>query len=324
MKRILALAVGEPMDVLIPPMTDLDKAGVRPYIGGLIDGLAGRGRQLGKDFDIEYRHRWYTDLKSGKAFEAKDQKCDLIYAMSTTVVREAVPFARAIAPVVPIVFPNVSDYGAEDFVKQGSATGFSARRSQTADEGFERFLATIPTLKEVFVLHKKEYDPSDLALALVTATQEKLHKNLKLTVLEIDKHEDIERQFSKLPRRNVQTTAAAGVLVLPVDLFFGAAPTIIELAHGRGLPTFFPVTDWVKPTLPSAFGGYGVPQRKCGERTAEHVDRILWQGQGLVGKLPPVTDATEDDFEWVVSNAAAAGKALNIPLADLGRYPRVI
>jgi ABC-type uncharacterized transport system substrate-binding protein len=170
MKRILALAVGAPMDVLITPVTDLDKAGVRPYIGGLIEGLASRGRQLGKDFDIEYRHRWYTDLKSGKAFEARDRKHDLIYAMSTTVVREAVPFAKAMAPAAPIVFPNVSDYGAEAFVKQGSATGFSARRSQTADECFERFMATIPTLKEVIVLHKKDYDPSDLALSLVIRT----------------------------------------------------------------------------------------------------------------------------------------------------------
>lgn len=323
MKRILAMAVGKPMDVLIPPVVDLEKAGVRPYIGGLIDGLAHRGRVLGTDYDIEYRHRWYDDLESRKAFEVKTKNFDLIYAMSTTVVRMAAPAAKAFKPVVPIVFPNVSDYGAEYLVNEGIATGFSARRSQTADECFERLLATIPTLKEVIVLHKKEYDPSDLALDLVQTAQEKMHKNLKLTILEIDQHEEIKEKFSNLPQRDLETPADRAILVLPVDLFFGAAPEIIDLAHKINIPTFFPVTDWVKASLPSALGGYGVPQRKCGERTAEHVDQILWY-EKAVGNLPPVMDATEDDFEWVVSSAAAGIKALNIPLSNIGRYPRVI
>jgi ABC-type uncharacterized transport system substrate-binding protein len=320
MKRILALAVGAPMDVLIPPLEDLEKAGVRPYIRGLIDGLAHRKRVRGRDYDIEYRHRWYDDLKSRKAFEVKDKKFDLIYAMSTTVVRMAAPVAKASKPAVPIVFPNVSDYGAEDLVKDGIATGFSARRSQTADECFEHLLATIPTLKQVIVLHKKDYDPSDLALSLVQNAQEKMHKNVKLTTLEINTHEEIKEKFSKLPQ---QAPAETAMLVLPVDLFFGAAPMIIDLAHKINIPTFFPVTDWVKTDTPSAFGGYGVPQRKCGERTAEHVDQILWH-EKAVGHLPPVMDATEDDFEWVVSKAAAGIKALNIPLTNIGRYPRLI
>jgi hypothetical protein len=111
------------------------------------------------------------------------------------------------------------------------------------------------------------------------------------------------------------------MLVLPVDVFFGSAPTIIDLAQGRNLPVFFPVTDWVAPRLPSALGGYGIPQEKCGFRAAGLVAQILWGGKGL-GNLPPPIDGADTDFEWVVSRAAA--EASNVPLDEIGAHPRII
>jgi ABC-type uncharacterized transport system substrate-binding protein len=308
MKRILAVAVGPEKDVPIRAKSDLD--GVRPYIEGLIEGLGRLGRQLGTDFVIDYSQCWNEHVESGDAFKAKEKNHDLIYAMSTTVVRAA----RAHTTEIPIVFSNVSDHGAERFVKKGNATGVSARRSQTAGECFERFLATVPTLKEVCVLHKVGYDPSDRALKLVKASQKKRYKDVKIRTLEVKSHQDIKRQLSALPKRNLKKPAEMGIFVLPVDLFFGTAPMIIDLAQRKNHPTFFTVTDWVKPELPSALGGYGVPQHKCGELTAGHVNQILWEGK-IAGNLS-VMDAKDDAFEWVVSSAAA--KALNI------KVPRVI
>lgn len=308
MKRILALAVGPEKDVLIRSKSDL--VGVRPYIAGLIDGLASLNRHLGTDYDIDYRERLYEHLESGSAFKAKEKNHDLIYAMSTTVVRAA----RNITTEIPIVFSNVSDHGAERFVKKGNATGVSARRSQTADECFERFLATVPTLTEVHVMHKGGYDPSDAALKLVMAAQKKRHKNVKIKILEASSQQDIKKKLSALPKRDLKKPAQVGILVLPVDLFFGEALLIIDLAHRKNLPTFFTVTDWVKPKLPSALGGYGVPQYKCGELTAGHVDQILWHDV-IPGTLK-VMDAPDRAFEWAVSSEAA--KTLNI------KVPRVI
>jgi ABC-type uncharacterized transport system substrate-binding protein len=324
MKRILALAVGDKMDVSVEEK-HLDK--VRPYIVGLVEGLAALGRRLGRDFAIDYSQRLHPEFISGQAFKEKEKGHDLIYAMSTTVMQAAgnhvtgrphVPGTRT--PDIPIVFANVSDPGAEKYVQRGLATGFSARRSQTADHGFECLLATIPTLKEVLVLHKKDYDPSDLGLDLVKVCQVTRHKNVKLTPLELDTHSDIKKKLSALPERDPKEPAQMGIFVLPVDLFFGAAPEIIELAHRKYLPTFFTVTDWVKPDLPSAVGGYGVPQKKCGERTAGQVNQILW-GNGKAGAVK-VMDAADHDFEWVVSGAAA--EALKIPLANISGHPRVI
>ena len=312
MTTILALAVGDPsVSRRLTDQASIPK-GVRPYIIGLIRGLRQRGHSLGGDYTIDYQHHWYDDIKSGRAFVKSD--VDLIYAMSTTVMRSAGDHTKHI----PIVFPNCSDHEAEPYVRARRATGFSARRSQTAHRCFEHFLATVPTLKEVHVLHKKEYDPSDLALTLVKNSRQNNHKNVLIRKIEIDDHRDIDSNLSRLePRR----PGEQGILILPVDVFFGAAPTIIELAQKRMLPTFFPVTDWVQPQLPSALGGYGIPQEKCGWRSAELVDLILWKKQGLP-HLPPVLDGADHDFEWVVSKAAAT--ALKISLADIGAHPRII
>jgi ABC-type uncharacterized transport system substrate-binding protein len=313
MKTILALAVGDPSvsQRLVDPKAPL--YGVRPYILGLIKGLQDLGYSLGGDYTIDYRHHWYDDVMSGLAFKDLGQP-DLIYAMSTTVMRKAGDNTKGI----PIVFANCSDHEAEPYVQKRLATGFSARRSQTAHRCFERFLATVPTLKEVHVLHKTGYDPSDLALTLVVNSKQNNHKNVELKIMQIKNHSEIEEKLSSLDARR---PAEQGILVLPVDVFFGAAPTIIKLGHDRHLPTFFPVTDWVMPKPPSALGGYGIPQKKCGRRSAELVDRILWKGEGLPN-LPPVIDGADHDFEWVVSSCAA--EALKISLADIGAHPRII
>jgi ABC-type uncharacterized transport system substrate-binding protein len=314
MKRILAVAVGPQKDVLIRAKGDL--GGVRPYIEGLVNGLASLKHELGSDFEIDYREREHLDLETGpgaaNAFKANSETPhDVIFAMSTTVVRAA----NGVGKSIPIVFPAVSDHKAEGFHRSGNVTGISPRRSQTAGECFERFLATVPTLKEVRVLHRPTYAPGERALKLVKAAAKK--RKVTVTPVAVNSHQDLKKKLSALPKRNPEKPAKLGVLVLPVDLFFSAAPMIIDLAQGqKNLPTSFPVTDWVKPRLPSALGGYGVPQRRCGELAAEHVAHILWGGSEA-GR-PKVKDAHDDTFEWVVSSAAA--KALNIKIP----FPRVI
>jgi ABC-type uncharacterized transport system substrate-binding protein len=314
MKRILALAVGDPKaSQTIGQNPDL--SGVRPYISGLISGLARLGHKLGADFEIDYVQSWYEDVESGHVFKEKLKNHDLIYAMSTTVMRAAGKNTN-----IDIVFPNCSEHAVEQFVQDKRATGYSAQRAQTAGDCFEFFFQTVPTLKKVFILHKDDNDPSDHAKDLVTKAAK--NKGATPTVLTINSHLDLQQKLSSMPERDLRKPADIGIHVLPVDLFFGTTPEIIQLVQVRkNLPAFFPVTDWVQPTLPSALGGYGVPQYKCGQRTATHVDQILWRGQ-TGQNLPTVTDAISSDFECLVSSAAA--EALNIPVAGIGGHPRVI
>jgi putative tryptophan/tyrosine transport system substrate-binding protein len=303
-KRILALAVGDPMfsQIIDNPGKSY---GVRPYISGLIEGLTKLGRTLGADYVIDYQQRWHDDIHAGQAFR-EIGNASLIYAMSTTVTRAAGGHNKEL----PIVFSNCSEHAAEELVAAKRATGFSAKRTQTAGDCFDRFFKTVPTLEEVFILHKPDYDVSDNAVQLVTqAAQERGVRPITITVTS---RSQLEEKLAQLPERTAGSVAKVGVHVTPVDLLFAATPWIIGCVQGtKHIPAFFPVTDWV----PSGLGGYGVPQFRCGERSAGHVDQILWPTGPQSSLLPLVSEATKDDFEWVVSRAAAEALGLRPPTA---------
>lgn len=308
MMRILAVAVGEKNDRMI--RSDSRLSGLRPYIRGLIEGLKKSKRRIGRDFEIEYRHVLPYDLATeSAAIEAlkpkRGSEIDLIFAMSTTVV-----LACHCIRSIPVVFPSVSDFKADKINLNGNTTGVSARRSQTAGECFVHFFGTVPTLEEVYVLHKEAYPPSDRALRLVKKEARK--RRVKVTPVDIQSVQDVRTKLSALPKRDLKAVPVAGILVLPVDICLGAASTIIEIGQGnKNLPTFFPITDFVNSRDSSALGGYGVPQHKCGELAAQYVERILWGGTKPTALK--VTEADDDAFEWMVSSAAA--EALNIKLA---------
>ena len=304
-KRIVAVAVGPQRDQQIGATGA--PSNVRPYIDGLIAGLAKHGHRLGTDYEIDYRERPQLDLANGKSSGAFAGKADLIFAMSTTVVRAAKDAGGSI-PIVGVV----SDFKAEGFSRAKNITGISARRSQTAGECFERFLATVPTLKQVRVLHKPKYKPSERSLMLVKKAAKK--RGVAVKTINIKSRVDIQNALSAMQRRDLKKPADAGVLVLPVDVCLGAAQLIVDLAQGeKNLPTFFPITDIVKPNANGALGGYGVAQRTCGVLMADYVNRILW-GSAQPASLK-VADASAGDFEWVVSRAAA--KALNIQIPQV-------
>jgi ABC-type uncharacterized transport system substrate-binding protein len=302
-KTILALAVGDPKySQLIDHPNKLP--GVRPYISGLIEGLAGLGPKLGTDFVIDYRHNWLDHIVKGTAFKELPDDPDLIYAMSTRVLRAAGDHTDGI----PIVFPSVSRPEGEAHVKAGRATGFAALRAQSAGECFNRFFRSVPRLKQVLILYFDEKEPGDNALQLVIEAAKKNHVDHQ--TITVQSHQDLLDKLCDLPRRERGEPATLGVHVLPVDMFFGATPEIIRTVQGgKNLPAFFAVTDWVANS--GAFGGYGVPQYKCGGKTAQHVHQILWDPGA---EFPKVVVAKDADFEWAVSNAAAAALDISTPI----------
>ena len=302
-KTIVALAVGDPtFSRLIDHPSKF--YGVRPYVSGLVQGLARLKRTLGTDYVIDYRQDWHVNIESGETFRGM-QKPALIFAMSTAVTRAVGKHAEH----VKIVFPNCSEHEAEPLVKDKRATGFSARRTQNAGHCFDRFLKTVPTLEEVIILYRPEYHVAATALNLATKAAES--RGIKVRPLAVRSHSELERELSNLPARAPGAAAKLGVFVTPVDLLFAEMPWIIKWVQEiKNLPAFLPVTDWV----PSGFGGYGVPQFTCGERTAKQVDQLVWPKSG--SRFPPVLVASEKDFEWVVSEAAAKALGVTLPEAE--------
>jgi len=305
-KTILALAVGDPKaSQLIDHPNKLP--GVRPYISGLIDGLAKSGCQLGTHYVIDYRQNWLDYIVGGGAFTDLPDDPALIYAMSTKVMRAAGDYTDGI----PIVFPNCSEHGDEEYVKAGRATGFSAQRTQSAGQCFDRFFRSVPTLKRVFIPRIDEHDICENALQLVMAAA--VEKGVEPVPVLVTTHADLLDKLSALPKRASGAPATMGVHILPVDLFFGATPEIIKCVQAnKNLPAFFPVSDWVTEAYDGAFGGYGVPQRTCGQRTAAHVQQILSRdGPDASQRLLKVVEAAGSDFDWAVSRAAATALGLS-------------
>jgi len=307
MKRILAMAVGPTKNLLISSKADLN--GARPYIEGLIDGLADLHHQIGTDYVIDYRERDNLETKTGLTDGFKTnagEEAGVIFGMSTTVVRAA----RGAGGTTPIV-GIVSDQKAESFSRSGHISGVSGRRSQSAGACFERFLATVPALKSAYILHKPGYGPSERSLKLVCKVADA--RGVRPKVVKVKTRQDLERALPNLPRRDLNKPAEVGVFVLPIDVCLSAAPMIINAVFAKNLPLFYPVPDWVKKRLPSALGAYGVSQLKCGKLAAAQVKQILWPDSA--SKRVKVLEAPDDAFEWVVSREVA--EALHIPLPHL-------
>lgn len=298
-KTILAVAIGE-SSVKTTISSDPPPAGVRPYIGGLITGLSNNKLKIGAnaDYQIDYNECPASQLQQ---FFARAHAADAVFCMSTRVVDEAVvPYGNN--PNVAIV-GVVSDYS--KYASTANLCGFSAQRFQTATDLYDRFLLTVPSLSDIYVLHQPAYNPSAQAYGRISAARP---GTKAVPFVDVS-----EGQAPNIPAalNSVHIPRTAGVLVLPIDRCFGAAQAIIDWSERSGVPTFWPVTDWVDTTFPCALGGYGVPQHLCGMRMADKLAPFLANG-----RMPaqPFADCAPSDFAWVAS--ANAARSLGITLGS--------
>jgi putative ABC transport system substrate-binding protein len=322
MKRILAVAVGATPTKDCTVVRGLIKADrvkeARPYIAGLISGLERLGHKRGVDFEIDYVTCQPASLKKGVQAAIDADKPDAIFAMSTSTLKAAMSVTKDI----PIVFPSISDPMEDGVVKSNAvpgknATGIRAMRRQTAHECLELFKATVPSLRTVYALHKPNYGPATRALTSLKLAAKRA--GVKLKDVLVKSHKEIAAELSALSQTGAAGKPELGVLVLPDDLVLSAWRDIAELAKEKRLPTFFPVTDWVRSGSPSVLAGFGVPQAACGEQAALHMHKIL---QGVPAKDLPVKRA--GGFEWAVSKAVAQSIGLTIPDTVLKAADRVV
>jgi len=322
MHRILAVAVGASKDKSLSVMRDIIKNDrvkeVRPYVAGLIAGLQRLGRKPGVDFEIDYATCEPQSLKKLIKGAIDEKTPDAIFAMSTSAVKAA----QSVTKDISIVFPSISDPIDDGVVKScgipgKNATGTRAMRRQTADECLDLFKATVPSLRKVYALHKPNYGPAIRAMARLRRAAKRARVTFSPVLVKT--HKEIASKLSGISQTGPAGKPEVGVLVLPDDLVLSAWREISELAQEKKLPTFFPVTDWVKAGSPSPLAGFGVPQAVCGEAAAHHMHKVL---QGTPAKDIPVKRA--GGFEWAVSKTVAQAIGISIPDSVIKAADRVV
>jgi ABC-type uncharacterized transport system substrate-binding protein len=296
---ILAIAIGDPMKSrIIGAGTSL--TGIRPYIVGLINYLSQqvvptskpqRKYAIGTDYIIDYQECW-------EDHESFPGKPNIIFCMSTPVTRKARDFTSTI-PIVGVF----SEATVEKFDQTSNVCGLNAKRIQIARKYYDNFLSMVTGLTSVSVLHRVGNTASNKALAAIQAAQ----LPIPLSVLSV----------TPAPGNDIGTliagiAAGSGLLVLPVDLFFGAADFINAAAAAKSVPVFWPVPDWVPPGI----GGHGASQERCGELMGQQVQYVL-EHPGHIPQGPArFLTVKPSDIKSVGSEAAA--KALNIKLGKHG------
>ena len=146
-----------------------------------------------------------------------------------------------------------------------------------------RYLKRKVGARNIFVLHRQGYDPSERA-------QKWLDKK-NVTMISIADGDSTQTMQSKITAIVDLALPNKGVLVLPADRFFGVAKLITQWTDA--IPTF-----WTTPDFPmEAKGGYGYPQKRCGQYMAERV-AIIWKNQadGVGDPIPdPKWEAMDRD-----------------------------
>jgi putative ABC transport system substrate-binding protein len=322
MHRILAVAVGRGADTSASAVarriigTQHSKE-MRPYVAGLIGGLEKLGLKAGKDFEVDYATGEPKTLKKLVQAAIAEHKPDAMFAMSTTAVK----VAMSVSKDIPIVFPSISDPVDDGVAKSWSAsgtnaTGIRSMRRQSVHEGLELFKMMVPSLKTIYGLHKPAYGPATRALTAIKKAAKKAKVAFKPVT--VRSHKDIDKALDAIAQSGPAGSPQVGVMIMPDDLVLSAWRQIADTGREKKLPTFYPVTDWVREGS-NALAGYGVPQHTGGELAAAYMRKVL---DGVPARYLPIRRA--GGFEWAINRSVAKALGLTLPQHVADAADRVV
>jgi hypothetical protein len=283
-KTILAVALGESLTSrtnksrVIRDNSPGTLNGVRPYISGLITWLQSQPNppvpddplptySIGdpNDYVIDYRECLEAELGLNTfTVSAGLPATYVILCLSSSVATAAANFTAAMKPPPPVV-AIVSDPFAMGF--PANVCGVSALRSQHAMHCYHQFKKADKAVGQIYALHKQKYKPSADSLMWL---------GNKVIPVPISPGDNIQTAINNIPAGTNR-----GLLVLPADLFFGAADNIATWAQAKSMHDFWSVPDWPA----NSYGGYGFPQGTCGQYLAERIASI-WANNGAIPNPP--------------------------------------
>ncbi len=309
MHKILAVAVGPGQE---PPLrSNVIQHGhlgkLRGVLQGLVQGMQALGHTPGVSFDLDYAEADPHRLPGLLRAAIKESKPHVIFTVASSARRAA----QAVTKSIPIVFTVVSDPIEERAVKSTAcpgtnATGMRTMLRHTAANCLELFKMMVPSLKTVYALHQPGFAPAVNAMPRIRQTARRLRIAFRPQLVRRRAH--VADRLQALSQAGPAGKPQVGLLLVPDDLVVSEGYNVIQMAHSEGIPTFFPVVEFVNATPQSALGAYGNPGPAVGEAAAQYVHKIL---QGAQPRHLPVKRA--GGFEWRINNSIVAGH-LNITI----------
>jgi hypothetical protein len=256
--RILAVAIGDPSNSrTIDSIASLAIPSLcRYYILGMVDHLMNQPtrRLLGIHYVIDYQECF----EDGEDFTVIQDPA-LILCMSTPVMWAAVHFADQL-PIVGVTS------NPDAFKVHANVCGVNAQRTNNPFTYYTQFKKDLggPHPK-ITLLHRTGNPVSEACRDGILQ-----HVNVPVAPVNFSVGSD--------PRQPIITAInnvnGGGLLVLPVDVFFGFSDTINTTAAYRGLTVFWPAEEFAR----HGHSHFGSSQVECGRKFGEHADFILTNG----------------------------------------------
>jgi putative ABC transport system substrate-binding protein len=273
---------------------------------GLIEAGIGEG-------SVIIENRWAEgqyDRLPALAADLVEHRVGVIVAAYLVAARAA----KAATRTVPIVFVTGSDPVAADLVSSlnrptSNLTGVAFMFTQLGAKNLEILHEMVPNAAVIGVLVNPNNPNTEPQLRDLQASAQTL--GLRLVTLAAGSEREIDGISATLRERQIEA-----MLVTADGFFFGLQDKLVPLTAGHGVPTVFPLSDYV------AAGGlisYGANLSEAWRQTGLYVGRIV---KGTKTTDLPVIQSAK--FELVINLKAARALKLEIPPKLLALADKVI
>ena len=291
-------------------LTLLSAQDERGQIAAFVGGMQELGYVAGQTFDIDYRYaEGDTERLRPLARELIALAPDVMFAGEPSAARAA----KAVAPNLPIVCPNLGDHLHDLFASYarpgGSVTGVAVIVEGVNAKLVELANDALPGLTRIGLL----VNPAGASRALVESQVVTAARGRgMMTVVE-----EASKPDALAPALDRMAKAGAQVVIVPANgLFVNQRSTILRQALASGLPTMFDDRGDVEA---GGFMSYGVNQSEGCRRAAAFVDKIL---KGAKPGDLPIEFSTK--IEMVINVKTARALGLAVPPTLLARADEVI
>ena len=282
-----------------------------PARNGILQSLAARGYVDGKTIKIEHRH---AQGRLERLPELARELVELPVDVMVSVAASATVAARQATATIPIVMVHAGDPIGQGLIDSlarpgGNVTGTTSYSEQLVGKAVALLRELAPAIQSLAVLVVSSNSGTRLAVEQAQLAATRL--SMKLTVVGVERAEDLDDAFAEITR-----VGSDSLLVSGEPMLYTNRSQVVEFAARTGLPTMYTIGEFVRD---GGLIGYGPIFGAHHQLAADYVDKIL---KGAKPSELPVAQSTH--FELVINLKTAHALGLSIPPTLLARADEVI